>query len=381
MIGRVSKRNNRISSLVQPGNINITYHPIRHLLLLTFLDLSAEEFFSSFVEFKPFGNSPYPCLNRTSKYYGELRIRKCQIFDNLTKGIGKRGIPVGVFQCDCGFVYQRLGPDKSEKDKFTYNSVREYGKVWEDKLSELWANLSLSLLQIGKQLGISQTSVGRHAIRLNLPMNTETTRSLQGYERHRNPQKPFSEMREHYRNEWLKIRQKHPNLSRKRLMETANFFYLWLKRYDSEWIENNLPARNTSRRKQEYLNWRLIDKEISLKVEKTCRKILSSKEFPVRVCITEIIKQVGHKAWIDKRHRKLPLTSQIIDENLETLESFMLRKIRWANEKFIEERKIPTLLQFKIRAVLRNQTSDNSLKIQQAIENALVQIEESLSFQ
>ena len=39
MIGRISKRDNWISSLAQPGNINITYHPIRHLLLLTFLGL------------------------------------------------------------------------------------------------------------------------------------------------------------------------------------------------------------------------------------------------------------------------------------------------------------------------------------------------------
>jgi hypothetical protein len=37
--------------------------------------------------------------------------------------------------------------------------------------------------------------------------------------------------------------------------------------------------------------------------------------------------------------------------------------------------------QFKMRAVVRNQTSDNSPKIQQAIENALIEIEESLSSQ
>jgi hypothetical protein len=37
--------------------------------------------------------------------------------------------------------------------------------------------------------------------------------------------------------------------------------------------------------------------------------------------------------------------------------------------------------QFKTGAVIRNQTSDNSPKIQQAIENALIEIEESLSFQ
>ncbi len=361
------------------SSVNITYHPVRHLLLLTFLGLSAKEFFDGFVEYKPFDNSPYPCLNIASEHYKQLRIQECKIFDNISKDSGKQGIPIGVFHCDCGFTYQRLGPDKSEKDKFTYSLVREYGVVWEDKFKDLWVDLSLSLGQIGKQLGISQTSVGRQAIRLNLPMNTETTRSLYGYNRHRNPNKSFSEMRQIYRDNWLKVWQSHPNLNRTQLIKTENFLYLWLMKNDPEWFEAHLPAQNKARTRRERLNWSQIDKDLSKKIKIICREILDSKQFPVRVSITEIIRRAGHKVWIDKRRKKLPTTTQTINTNLETLEDFMLRKIKWTTEKFIKRKKTPSLIHFKVRAVVRNGTSNNSQRIQQAIESALVKIEKSVT--
>jgi len=289
LIGRVSGKENWITVLTQISNVDITYHPVRHLLLLTFLGLSAKDFFDGFVKYKPFDSPPYPCLNLASEHYGQLRIQECKIFDNISKDVNKQGIPIGVFRCECGFTYQRLGPDKSEKDKFTYSLVREYGLAWEDKFKQLWADLSLSSGQIGKQLGISQTSVGRQAIRLNLPINTETTRSLHGYNRHRNPNKSFSEMRQIYRDNWLKVQQSHPNLNRTQLLNTENFLYLWLKRNDPEWFEDHLPAQTMAGVKRERLNWKQIDKELSNIVKTVCKEILDSKEFPVRICITEII--------------------------------------------------------------------------------------------
>jgi hypothetical protein len=132
------------------------------------------------------------------------------------------------------------------------------------------------------------------------------------------------------------------------------------------------------REKREYLNWGKIDKKLSKKVEKLCEEILSSKEFPVRICMTEIIKRLGHKSWFDKRDRKLPITAQVVNKNIETLEDFMLRKIKWTTEKFIEEKKIPSIYHFKIRAQLKNKTSDESIKIQRAIEKALVEIKNSV---
>ena len=377
-IGRITKNKNWIVVLTRESNSRITYHPIRHLLLLTFLGKSVEEFFEDFKEYKPFGDPPYPCLNPASDHHKKLRIQKCEILDNISKEKEKQGKPIGIFHCDCGYMYQRLGPDLKYEDRFLYSSVKEYGKIWEDTLSELWADTSLSLTTIGKLLGISSTSVGRQAIRLDLTMNTNTTRNLQGYRRHRNPNKSFSELKNGYRKDWLKLREKNPNLTRKQLAVKNNFLSLWLSRNDAEWLEDNLPPQVTARKSKDILDWKDIDKNLSKKIKKICKEILLEDELPVRVCITEIIKRSGDGVWIEKRHKKLPLTTKIIDNYLETFEAYILRKIEIITKKYIKEVNIPTIPQFKARAVIVNKTAKGSVKIQKAVEEALVKIENSI---
>jgi hypothetical protein len=74
----------------------------------------------------------------------------------------------------------------------------------------------------------------------------------------------------------------------------------------------------------------------------------------------------------------LPLTDNLIETNLEPLEDFMLRRLEWAKLHFIKIRKLPTLNQLRIKAVLRNFISDNSTKVQEAIENTLIEIENTI---
>jgi hypothetical protein len=206
---------------------------------MNFLGVSAEEFFTAFIEYKPFGDGPYPCLNKASDHYGELKIETCKILDNIVWR--KRGKPLGVFTCDCKFVYQRVGPDNSEEDRLTFSRVKEYGKVWENKLEELWMNLRLSISEIASILDVTPLLVVRHAIRLNLPMNEPNSRSNEGYGRHRNPNKTFDETRLLHRQNWLGILKKHPTATRKQLKDTAVTPYLWLRRNDSDWLDKNLP--------------------------------------------------------------------------------------------------------------------------------------------
>ena len=378
IIGRVSEKNNWLSILVEKNNTNVVYHPIRHLLLMNFLGVTAEEFFTSFVEFKPFGDPPYPCLNKGSNHYGKMTITKCDVFDNLTKTKRKKGRPIGYFECDCGFIYQRIGPDESEQDKFTYSYMREYGQIWELKFSELWANLEISGAEIGRKLDINSTTVGRHAIRLKLPMNTGNTRTLQGYRRHRNPKRSFSQRRLDYRKEWLEVIKVNTTLTRQQLMNAANFLYLWLARNDSEWFEQHLPQVEKVTKKGKYLDWNKIDQNLSEKVEKVCDEILEIKTFPVRVSITEIIRRIGKKKWIEKRKQKLPLTNEVINKKNEPLEKYMLRKVKWAIDYFIEHKMIPSKSQLKLKAVVRNNTSEKSKKIQKMLDQALKEIEKKI---
>jgi hypothetical protein len=240
-------------------------------------------------------------------------------------------------------------------------------------------DLTLSGSKIGTSLGISQVSVVRHAIRLNLPMNTPDSRIVQGYARHRNPNKSFSEMRTQYRQEWLKIVEENPEASRQELVDISNFHYLWLRRNDSDWLEEHLPSPVKVPRKMEHLDWKKIDEELSRQVNEICENLLNSKKRPQRIYITEIIKQVGYKKWIEKRHEKLPQTTKILDRYLESLEDYMIRKLlRWAEKEFIKEKEIPSRNQLIRQAVIENTTTKNSLRIQNEINKSLARIRKEI---
>lgn len=358
-VGRKSKRNKWLSILVDKSTVGSVYHPIRHLLLITFLGFTAQDFFTSFIEFKPFGDSPYPCLNKASAHYRDLRIKKYELFENRTKH-DKYRRPIAIFECDCGFIYQRLGPDKSESDKYRYNSIRQHGRIWDNKLKDLWADLSISVSEIGRRIGVSGTTVSRFAIRFGLEMNTPKSRIVQGYRRHRNPRLLFPQIKKDYRQKWVSIRLKYPDLFRKDLIKKGNNIYNWLRRNDWDWLENNIPKSRKVGRIGEKLNWSKIDLELSKKIKNTYKEIKDFKKFPLRISLAEIMRRVGNRTWLHNRHKNLPLTTKTLNENLESWEDFMVRKVKWGKDFFIKEKKIPTLLQFKTKVALRNNTSSNS---------------------
>lgn len=365
-----------IFRLVEKSKTDILHHPVRHLLMMTFLGLTADKFFTSFIEFKPFIDGPYPCLSRASDHYGEMRIQQCKVFDNLTKG-EKRGKPIAVFACDCGFIYQRIGPDKSEEDRFRYDSIREYGTVWENKIKEMWNDLSLSREEIARRLKISSLSVTNIAHRLNFPMNTPGARISNDKAHRKIPRNTLSESREIYRKEWLKVVKENPEANRNKLIKLANHEYLWLMRNDAEWMKNYLPGVLKVPRQKEHLDWQKIDDELSVKIEKACKEIYS--EIPIkRVSITEIMRRIGYKKWIEKRELKLLKTTRIINEKLESLEDYMVRKLKLAERKFIEEKIIPSRNQLIRRAIIENTTTKSSERIQNEIAVTLKRIENSI---
>lgn len=367
-----------LAKFTEKQKVSVVHHPIRHLLVMNFLNLTAEEFFNAFVEHKPFGDGPYPCLNKASDHYGQLSIPHCEVLSNRSKDKNKSGRPLGVFSCDCGFTYQRIGPDKLEEDRLAYNSVREYGKVWENELEQLWMDLSISAAQIARILEVSDLLVVRHAIRLNLPMNESNSRNVQGYTRYRNPNKPFSDLLAQYRQKWIQAIKDNPKLTRQELINTANFFYLWLRRNDSEWFEQHLPEVQKLPKNIEHADWRKIDEDLSSDVERTCQEILASTNPLRRVCITEIIRRIGNKSWIEKRTLKLPNTTVVINRCSESWENFMLRKIESVEKRYIMEKRIPRRKTFLKRARLENKTSENSSIIQEAVTTAIERIKMSV---
>lgn len=372
----LNQKSNWIFNIFKKSNIHQVQYPIRHLLMMNFLGFTSESFFTSFIEFKPFVDEPHPCLNHAAEHYGELRIEKCEVFDNLQK-TNNKGKPVGIFNCDCGFIYERIGPDKSDEDRFKYTSIREYGSIWISKFEEMWNDLALSLNEIARRLKISYFSLTLIAHYLNFPMNTSGTRVSKTIISSRSPRKTLSEIRKFHRTRLLNILKLNPKVSRYEISRLANFNYVWLLKNDSEWVQNHFPKVLKSTQKKRS-NWEEIDKKLSILIKKTCEEIYSITP-PKRVCKIEIVSRIGHKKWLRKWKLPLPKTIEILNEKLETLEDYKIRNLKFVENRFIEERIIPTKTQLLHQSGIYSRVIQNSDRVQKELNNSLNSIQKTLT--
>jgi hypothetical protein len=84
-------------------------HPLRYLLIIIFLYGGLNEYLKGKEEMKslseeslPFGEGPWPCLNPVHSDYKKNVINDCEIKKcSHTKKI------IGVFKCQCGFIYSK----------------------------------------------------------------------------------------------------------------------------------------------------------------------------------------------------------------------------------------------------------------------------------
>lgn len=367
-----------IFGLVHTTTLEVAQHPLRHLLLITFLGLTAEEFFTSSDVFKPFGDKPWPCLNRASDHFGQLLIDECRVTDNLVKK--KRGKPVGTFSCKCGFVYNRVGPDNSEEDHRRINSVESYGPVWEKALREVWVDTSISLREAASRLGVSELTVVRYAIRLELPMNALGTRTVgsKTLKRYENFRRSKEEALEFYRQEWLLVIKANPEASRRQLATISSFLYMWLKKNDSEWLEAHLPSVRKTNRQGDLKDWNKIDIELAPAVEATAKRITEAPGRPTRISLAAIMREVGHKSWLEFSPHKLPLTSKVLEDYLESVEEFLIRRVRWAEDCFSQSGTCPTRHYFEVRAGTRHKAGKSSA-VQGEINNAMERLKKLFS--
>jgi Tn7-like transposition protein D/TniQ len=358
--------------LVSKDGMTAAQNPIRHLLLMAFVGRTAEQIFTSSGEFKPFGEGPWPCLNRASTHYGKLLIGQCHITDCIVKK--RSGKPEGTFACRCGFTYKRIGPDASEEDRLKRDSVQTYGPVWEKALRRLWSQVDVPLQRVGSGLGVSELTTVRYAIRLGLPMNEPGLRrvSRKTIERYGRYRKTRLGTLEAYRKCWLGVLEANRGATRHQLMEASGYLYSWLRKNDGEWIEAHLPPRRErdKRPRGRSIDWEEIDQKLSRDLVAAAISIKCLPGKPVRALLAALIKKVGCRRWIQRYRQKLPLSAEAICEHAESLAAFAIRKITWSEEYFYLKGIMPTRAQFIRYTGLFNKTG-RAPEIQNAIDMAV----------
>lgn len=309
--------------LVRLNSVGQAHAPLRHLLLMTFLGCTAEEFFTDFKPVKPFGDGPWPCLNRASDHYMENTITTCEITNGQKK---TKSQPVGQFGCSCGFRYLRVGADRNTSNRFRFDKVICYGPIWDRYLEEQWKNPDVTLTDLGKKLDVIPFTLRRHAIRLALPFPRQgrwaRPTSEKVIKRHKNPSRDFESTKSRHRQYWLSIRKKNRKARRKQLISLTSYSYYWLSKHDSEWLEQHMPPARKNTPEPVRVCWPKWDKRFSETIATLSAEIKQRKGPPVRVSKEEIIRGLARRSWIEQHLDKLPQTSLALQSTLSLARSF-----------------------------------------------------------
>ncbi|MEH7299919.1 TnsD family transposase [Neobacillus drentensis] len=292
----------------------ICCHPLRHILFLGFLGETVPKIVNQIetVSYSSFGDGPWICLNKAAEHFQKPVVTSCDITRDY-----KTGHPIGTFSCSCGFVFSRKGPDKTNEDRYKIGRIKEFGRVWEDKLAEL-AQKKLSLRKMAKLLGVDPKTIKRNLNRrvdeqINITLNDNTIKF------------------KNYRSEWAILLKNNVGKTITELRAISPRLFIWLYRNDREWLKDNYPLseqRNIPLNGLLRVNWKKRDEEIAMKVETIVYTILSEKDNLTRVTRNEIGRRLGKLAWFLKYLDRLPKTLVIVNKSIETVEKFQIRRIK-----------------------------------------------------
>ena len=319
---------NWVSALVRsPKN---SQHPLGHLLLMQFLKHTAEEFFALPEQFAPFGEGPWPCLNRASEHYGEDRIQTCSV---RFPPVDSR--PVGRFSCDCGFHYTRRGPDRVPADRYhRQEHVVAYGAVWESALRTLWGDPDVGLREIARRLGVITATVKLQAARLKLPFPRPGMFSSKVP---RVPIRSKVSVREDLvqinREAWLSAMKAHPEKGTKGISQDVPKVYRYLRQYDRKWLMANRPFPQAYSCKPR-VDWGRRDVALVAQVPSAVARISGVPGRPIQLTQTSIGREVWGRCLLASHLEKMPLLRAAVSQVVETADAFALRRVRWASAQF-----------------------------------------------
>ncbi|WP_253199333.1 TnsD family transposase [Clostridium tagluense] len=314
--------NNWLSSIVRKHRK--VFHPIRHILLIKFLGTTVENFFQEKTLYQPFGKGPWPCLNRASDHYHKLFVDTIHITQDFDTSQ-----PVGTFYCSCGFVFSRRGPDKSEKDRYRIGRIKAFGPIWEERLKALIEVKKYSLREIGRRLNVDVKTVKKYSGKLLNNNNSEENITKLEAEK--------IEKKAIYRKLWLDLQINNKDLYKNELRQLDKASYMWLFKNDKEWLNSNSPQHKITISPSLKLDWNIRDEKILRDVKAEVDKIFNSNGKPTRISISIIGKKLGILSMLEKNLSKLPCTKQYLLSVSESVESFQIRRVKWAVRELINK--------------------------------------------
>ena len=336
------------------------FHPIRHLLMIRFLEESIDTFFQNNKQYRPFGRSPWLCLNAAADHY-----LKPVITDLAVSHCLENKKPLGTFSCACGMVYSRSGEDKTEEDKSRIGRVITYGRIWENKLRELVEVKKLGLRATARELRVDPNTINRYVALLDLTPSWTKSKPKKNFRKLGSID--LEEIKAQKRAIWLNLQQENQESSKTELRKLVPDVYIWLYRRDRTWLNNNSPKLQKPQASVDRVDWNVRDKEILAQTESAVKQLWQEDKL-VRITIGRIGSSLRLKALLEKHLDKLPQTKIYLESVVETVEDFQIRRIKWAVEEL--DRQGEEVMEWKILK-LAGLRESCSAKVRQYLERQL----------
>ncbi|GAA0322715.1 TnsD family Tn7-like transposition protein [Bacillus carboniphilus] len=297
-------------------NLKRHVHPFRHLLLLYVLEQDVDDLIDLQEDKGPFGEGPFPCLNRAASHYQKLVISNVEVSKDF-----KTNSPIGTFSCSCGLIYSRKGPDQSSYDRMRIGRVKKFGHVWLEKLQQL-VKEGLSIRAIAKEIGVDSKTVKRY-----LSENVEITKIMPVSNR---------QLIDQYKHEILEMIKQFPQLSRTAIRAKCKKQYIYLYRHDKDWLMNVLPSKQRKQEPTKVVNWPKRDQKYVAKIKKLYKELLNLEK-AVRITKPLLGKRLGISANLERHLEKLPKTEKLLSEITETVQQFQIRRCCKTIDKMLHE--------------------------------------------
>jgi hypothetical protein len=286
-------------------NMKRHVHPFRHLLILYFLNQDVENFMKILVDSGPFGKGPWPCLNKAATHYKQPVITNVTITRDY-----KTNNPIGTFSCLCGFIFARKGPDRTETNRYQIGHVKSFGDVWHKRLREL-AKEPLSLRFIARELDVDSKTVKKYLA------DNEILKKIE--------ESDTNTFSERYRAELLEAIVKFSDYSRTQIRYLFPKQYMYLYRYDQEWLFANLPAKQRKKQSTKTVDWDQRDNEYCNQIKQLYLELVALDK-PERITQSLIGKRLGILANLERHLGQLPQTKKLLNGITETIQEYQIRR-------------------------------------------------------
>lgn len=142
------------------------------------------------------------------------------------------------------------------------------------------------------------------------------------------------------------------SMKRTELREKFKKEYIYLYRYDKQWLFSNLPKKVKADTTNKRVNWNERDNEYLDMLTKKYNEI-KAMEKPLRITNSSLAKPLGILANIQKKINKLPKTKEFLENVYESIEEFQLRRCKYVIDQLVEDEKELKLWQVQRIAAIR----------------------------